>query len=54
MMLARVTPGPSGIHIRTFECAACDDVHQMVTALVDPMKSGKTTGWLHGQLLAPT
>jgi hypothetical protein len=53
-MLARITPGPSGFDIRTFECPACNNVHQMVVDLVDPMKSAKTSGWLHGQLRAPT
>ncbi|WP_245301982.1 hypothetical protein [Bradyrhizobium sp. LTSP885] len=54
MMLARITPGPSGFDIRTFECPACDHVHQMTVGLVDPMKSLKANGWLHGQLQAPT
>jgi hypothetical protein len=53
-MLARITPGPLGFVIKTFECPACNDVHQVVTDLVDPMKSIKTNGWLHGQLRAPT
>jgi hypothetical protein len=53
-VLARITPGHSGFDIRTFECPACKDVHQLVAALVDPMKSLRTTGWLHGQLQAPT
>jgi hypothetical protein len=53
-MLARITPGPSGFDIRTFECPACDDIHQVVVDLADPMKSAKTNGWLHGQLQAPT
>jgi hypothetical protein len=51
--LARITPGPSGFDIRTFECPACDQVHQTVVELVDPMKSRKTNGWLMGQLRAP-
>jgi hypothetical protein len=50
--LARITPGPSGFDIRTFECPACDQVHQTVVELVDPMKSRKTNGWLMGQLRA--
>ena len=53
-VLARITPGPFGFDIRTFECPACKDVHQLVADLVDPMKSPRTTGWLHGQLQAPT
>jgi len=53
-MLARITPGPSGFDIRTFECPACDHVHQQVVALVDPLKSTDTAGWLRGELRAPT
>jgi hypothetical protein len=52
--LARITPGPSGFDIRTFECPACDHVHQIVVDLADPMKSRRTDGWLHVQLQAPT
>jgi hypothetical protein len=52
-MLARIAPGPSGYDIRTFECPACDHVHQQVVELVDPMKSKETAGWLLG-LQAPT
>jgi len=51
--VGRITPGPSGFHIRTFECPACDNIHQMVIDQVDPMKSAKTKRWLHGQLRAP-
>jgi hypothetical protein len=50
----RTTPGPSGFDIRTFECIACDHVHQLVVELVDPMKSRKTAGWFEGELRAPT
>jgi len=53
-MLARITRGPSGFDIRTFECPARDNVHQRVVALVDPMKSGETAGWLRGELRVPT
>jgi hypothetical protein len=49
-MLARITPGRSGFDIRTFECPACDHVHQRVVGLVDPMKSLETAGWLRGEL----
>jgi hypothetical protein len=52
--LARITPGPLGFDIRTFECPACDHVHQTVVELIDPMKSLKTNAWLRGQLQAPT
>jgi Zn ribbon nucleic-acid-binding protein len=51
--LARITPGRSGFDIRTFECCACGHIYQRVVALVDPMKSKETTGWLEGELRAP-
>jgi hypothetical protein len=53
-MLARITPGPLGFDIQTFECPACDHIHQSVVDLGDPMKSLRTIGWLQGQLQAPT
>jgi len=54
-VLARVTSGPVGFDIRTFECPACHDVRQVVAdLLIDPMKSGRTNIWLRGQLQAPT
>jgi hypothetical protein len=49
-LLARVTPGRSSFHIRTFECAACDYIHQRVVEIVDPMKSIDTLGWFRGEL----
>jgi hypothetical protein len=52
--LAGITLGRSGFDIRTFECPACDHVHQTVVELGDPMKSRKANGWLMGQLQAPT
>jgi hypothetical protein len=52
--LARVTHGPSGFDIKTFECPACDNVHQLVAEIADPMKSAATNGWLRGELQAPT
>jgi hypothetical protein len=54
MMLARITPGMTGFHIRTFECPACDDVYQRVVDLANPMKSHKTKGSLQGELQTPT
>lgn len=54
MMLARFTPVSASFDIRTFECPACDRVHQRVVALADPMKSRKTAGWLPGAWRAPT
>ncbi len=53
-MLARITPGPAGFDIRTYDCPACDHVHQLVAAYVDPMKSRAVSGWLRGELQAPT
>jgi hypothetical protein len=54
-VLARVTPGPIGFDIRTFECPACNHVHQtVVELLIDPMKSITANAWLRGQLQAPT
>ena len=53
-MLARITPGRSGFDIQTFECPACDLVHQLVVQFIDPMKSLETAGWLGGELRAPT
>jgi hypothetical protein len=53
-MLARITPGPSSFDIRTFECPACDHVHQRTVELVDPMNSRAMAGWLNGELRAPT
>ena len=44
----------SGFDTRTFECPACDHIHQCVIELVDPMKSFETAGWLRGELRAPT
>jgi hypothetical protein len=51
-MLPRITLGSFGLYIRTFECPACDFLD--VVELSDPMKSRKTTGWLQGELRAPT
>jgi hypothetical protein len=54
-VLARVTPGPIGFDIRTFECPACKHVNQaVVELLINPMKSLRTNTWLRGQLQAPT
>jgi len=33
-VLARVTPGPVGFDIRTFECPTCNHVHQTVADLL--------------------
>jgi hypothetical protein len=53
-MLARITSGPPGFDIRTFECPACAHIHQRVVEFVDPMKSKEAAGWLRGELRAPT
>jgi hypothetical protein len=53
-MLARITPGRAGFHIRTFECPACDFVHQIAVELVDPIKSANTLAWFQGELRTPT
>jgi hypothetical protein len=53
-MLARITSGLAGFDIRTFECPACDHVHQAVVELLDPMKSLETGRWFLGELRAPT
>src|SRR5712671_6844852 len=36
MMLARITPGPGGSDLRTFECPKCNHTHR--TLAEDPMK----------------
>jgi hypothetical protein len=51
--LARTTPGMSGFDIRTFQCPACDRVHQRVVETLDPMKSHEIAGWLRSELRAP-
>jgi hypothetical protein len=54
-VLARVTPGPIGFDIRTFECPACKHVNQtVVELLIEPMKSITTNTGHSGQLQAPT
>jgi hypothetical protein len=50
----RITKGQSGFGIQTLECPVCDDIHQLVVDLVDPMKSLKAAGWLKSELRAPT
>jgi hypothetical protein len=53
-VLARLTSGRLGFHIRSFECPPCSEIHQIVAELADPMKSGKGQGWLRSELRAPT
>jgi hypothetical protein len=52
MKLARISPGPTGFELRTFDCSKCDHVEQIAIAS-DPMKSGDV-GWLVGELRPPT
>jgi hypothetical protein len=52
MKLARVSSGPIGFELRTFDCAKCDRVEQIVVALDDPMKSD-AVGWFSGELRPP-
>ena len=54
MTLAHVTRDLRGYAVNTLECPECPRVLKKVVKLGDPMKSSKTTGWLHGQLVAPT
>ena len=49
MMLARITPGPGGSDMRTFECPKCNHVHK--TLVEDPMKL--VSGWQTSGLNAP-
>jgi hypothetical protein len=52
MILARISPGPRGFELRSFDCTKCDHAEQIAIAL-DPMKSGDV-GWLVGELRPPT
>jgi len=52
LILARISPGPRGFELRSFDCTKCDHAEQIAIAL-DPMKSGDV-GWLVGELRPPT
>jgi hypothetical protein len=52
MMLARISPGPTGFELRTFDCPKCDHVEQIAIAS-DPMKT-EAVGWFVGELHPPT
>jgi hypothetical protein len=52
MTLARISPGPTGFELRTFDCSGCDHVEKIAIAS-DPMKSGDV-GWLVSELQPPT
>jgi hypothetical protein len=43
-MLARITPGPPGFDIHTFECLACNRVYQRVVERVDPNRAKQPVG----------
>jgi hypothetical protein len=49
MMLTRITPGPGGSDLRTFECPKCEHVHKSVVE--DPMKS--VSFWQNSDLKPP-
>jgi hypothetical protein len=52
MTLSRISPGPSGFELRSFDCPGCDHVEKIAIAS-DPMKSGDV-GWLVGEVQPPT
>lgn len=52
MTLARISPGPTGFELRTFDCSRCNHVEKIAIAS-DPMKSGDV-GWLVSELQPPT
>jgi hypothetical protein len=52
MMLARISPGPRGFELRTFDCSKCGHVEKIVIAL-DPTKFGNF-GWFADELQPPT
>jgi hypothetical protein len=51
MVFARISPGPTGFELRTFDCPKCDHIEKIAIAS-DPMKSGDV-GWLVGELRPP-
>ena len=54
MTLAHVTRDLGDYSVNTLECSKCSRVYKKVVKFGDPMKSAETTGWLNGQLVAPT
>ena len=50
MMLTLIEPGPAHADMRTFECAKCEHVHQVLVE--DPFRSANT-GWMAGGLKPP-
>jgi hypothetical protein len=52
MTLTRISPGPTGFELRTFDCSKCDHVEQIAIASDDPMKSD-AVGWFTGELHPP-
>jgi hypothetical protein len=53
MKLVRISPGPTGFELRTFDCSKCDHAEQIAIPLDDPMKSD-AVGWFTGELRPPT
>jgi hypothetical protein len=51
MMLAGISPGPTGFELCTFDCSRCDNVEKIAIAS-DPAKSGDV-GWLVSELQPP-
>jgi hypothetical protein len=52
MKLVRISPGPIGFELRTFDCSKCDHAEQIAIALDDLMKSD-AVGWFTGELHPP-
>jgi hypothetical protein len=52
MKLVRISPGPTGFELRTFDCSKCDHAEQIAIALDDLMKSD-AVGWFTGELHPP-
>jgi hypothetical protein len=52
MKLARISPGPTGFELRTFDCSKCDHVEQIAIPSDDPTKSD-AVGWFIGELHPP-
>jgi hypothetical protein len=51
MMLAHISPGPTGFELRAFDCSKCDHVEKIVIAS-DSTKCG-AVGWFVGELQSP-
>jgi hypothetical protein len=53
MIFGRITLGPAGYDIRTFECPQCPRRITTAVKLGDPMASTIGQGWIIGELRAP-